>query len=156
MNKKTVRELILVKFSEAMKTVVKARGFTLDIGQQVHRSRRGFFENELPGAALNDGPQETSVDDYGGEKSVMEVSILAVFKEATEDTFSILANSLFGEFSEAIGSSDPTWGELADDTQCIGFAPAYPEDGTTTVGIDIQFLITYTTVIGDPYTVFKP
>jgi len=153
----TVRERILQAMQAAMSDVVVARGFNTNIGHSVYRSRSTFFEDEVPVSTLNDGEEVTSVDEYGGDRSIMQVSIQVLINENTDDTYSKELNSIIGEFKNAIGSSDPTWNDLAEDTQCIGFVPLYPEeDGIKTIAGELSYQVTYVTIKGDPYSVLKP
>jgi len=152
----TIREQILQKFEDVMKGVVKAQAFNTDIGHEVYRSRRTFFEEELPAATLIDGPEVASRDNYGGDFCSMEVSIQILINEETDDTYSKIINSIVGEFRFAIEQEDSTFGGLADDTQYTGFTPVYPEEGLKTIAAEITYKIDYTTCGGDPYSVLNP
>lgn len=156
MSKETVRERILQAVAEAMQGVVKANSYNTDIGHEVHRSRRVFFPDELPVATLIDGEETTTRDEYGGDRSIMEISVQVLLKEIKDDTYSQVINAIVGEFKDAIESGDNTWNDLAEDTQCTGTFPAYPEEGIKTVGAEITYQITYSTMHGDPYTAFNP
>lgn len=145
----TIRELIILDFLSRASGITKANGYKTDIGTHVERCR-----HIPPSPSVNIWPRpETSSKVYGIQKSVMPITIEGNAAYGSTNS-SALAEQILGDLKRAF--TDPAWARSPNYIDAIDYVGGgtenYPDEEDHVTGASALFHVSYSTVIGDPYT----
>lgn len=139
----TIRERIITAFA--------ARAAILS-NLPVERAQRSIGEGNERFVSIWDGDEQAQAPNYGQQVLQFSIAIESIWKHGADNP-SVAANALMGEIISTMLNADRTYAGIANKTALSGASPRYPEDGSDYTTLTVIFNISYTTVMGDPYTV---
>jgi len=157
----TIREEIVLELiaRAAVMRTSSPQAYATDIGATVYRARLRVDPDNLPCAVI--WPQvETAENKMGKSFHRMPIKVEGIAAFGSTD-LSIISERILGDLIKCFTS--PSWDRTRagspapeDYIESIvytgGGTDSYPEEGSTSVGAYANFMITYWTAIGDPYT----
>jgi len=138
----TIRERIISAFA--------ARAQSLS-SLPVERVQRSIGDSNARFVSIWDGEDQTLQTNYGQQQLQFPIAVECIFKFGGDNP-SVSANAVIGETISTLLAGDRTFGGLASSMAYTAASPGYPQDGSDYVTVSIIFIISYTIVSGDPYT----
>ena len=120
--------------------------------EPVNRCYRSEIESNAKFVSVWDGDDTAAESKYGITDIRMHVGIEAIWVSADYTLASAEANAMIGEIIAAITGTDTTLGGYAQDITVAQSSPTYPETGSRATGVRVLFMVDYSYVTGDPYT----
>lgn len=141
----TIREQIITAFTDRAAALSNL---------PVDRAQRSVGETKERFVSVWDGDDQSVEALYGQEKMRFPIALECIWQHGAENP-SVSANDLIGEvFTTMCGiGTDRTFGGIATSITRQSASPSYPQDGSSYTTLTVMFIINYTTVAGDPYTV---
>lgn len=148
----TIREKILQQILARLAVITIANGCQTGVGTNVVRARRSIDPDELPAAVLWPRP-ETAEEIYGRTRCAMPVRVEGLAAMGSGNA-SVISEKILGDLVKCLVSSawvrSPEY--ITDIAYRGGGTETYPAEGETAVGTYADFIITYETKIGDPFS----
>ncbi len=163
----TIRELIIQEFitrAALIRNTASPPAYVTDIGDNVLRARLRVDPSELPCVVIFPVPEEAE-NAHGLSRHRMQIRVDGIMAFGSESP-SVVGERMHGDLIKCFTS--PSW-----DRRRIAASPEspvtydqpyaesivyegggieeYPEEGSISVGVQVRFLVTYWTKIGDPY-----
>lgn len=149
----TIREKILQQMMTRLAVITTVNGYGTDIGTNVIRARRSVDPDELPATVLWPGTEKVEDALYGMTRCSMTVRVEGLTIFGSENP-SIVSERILGDLIMCLVSS--AW--VRDPEYMTGIAyrgggtDSYPEESDKAVGAYADFLVTYETKTGDPFS----
>ncbi len=163
----TIRELIIQEFitrAALIRNTASPPAYVTDIGDNVLRARLRVDPSELPCIVIFPMPEEAE-NAHGLVRHRMRIRVDGIMVFGSESP-SVVGERMHGDLIKCFTS--PTWDRrrLAASPESPvtydqpyaesivyegGGIEEYPEEGSISVGVQVRFLVTYWTKIGDPY-----
>jgi hypothetical protein len=157
----TIREEIILELitRAAVMRTSSPQAYATDIGATVYRTRQKIDPDNLPCTVI--WPLvEMAENTHGKSRHRMPVRIEGIAAFGSTD-LSVISGRMLGDLIKCFTS--PSWSRtragsptpenyIESIVYTGGGTDSYPEEGSTSVGAYANFLITYWTAIGDPFT----
>jgi hypothetical protein len=151
----TIRELIIQDFMDRGEAVVSTGSppdYSTDIGDNVLRARPKVDPDELPCMVI--WPQQEEAENKHGavlHRMIINVEGVAYFASLSP---SEMSEKILGDLIKCFTSY--LWVRTPNYIESIvyqrGGVDSYPEEGSVSVGAYAEFLVSYWTAAGDPYS----
>lgn len=140
----TIRERIIQAFTDRAAALSSL---------PVTRAARSMDETKAIFISVWDGDDQDQAPLYGLQPIKFPIALECIW-QAGQENASVAANALLGEVVVTImgPSTDRTFGGLATGIVKTSATPAYPKDGSDYTTLTVNFVVSYTIVSGDPYT----
>lgn len=164
----TIRELIIKELltrAATLRNTASPPAYVTDMGAHVLRARLRVDPSELPCCVIWPMPEEAE-NVHGLVRHRMRIRVDGIM-EFTSESPSVVGERMLGDLIECFTS--PAWIRkrlVASPASPATYDPPYmesivyegggieeyPEEGSVSVGVQVRFMISYWTAIGDPYT----
>lgn len=164
----TIRELIVQEFitrAATLRNTASPPAYATDMGDNVLRARPRVDPSELPCCVIWPMPEEAE-NAHGMSRHRMRIRVDGIVEYGAESP-SVVGERMLGDLIKCFTSTSWDRRRIAESPESpVTYDPPYaesivyegggieeyPEEGSVSVGVQVRFMVTYWTKIGDPFT----
>jgi hypothetical protein len=148
----TIREQIIAAYLIRLADWTVANGFNVDCGRHVFRAVQHVDESDLPACVLFSKPEEATTNKYGISECRMPVRVEGLVMIGDADP-PVIQEQLLGDAIKIMTDPDvAVTSKIKSIEYTGGGSGGTPTGEDTSVAVYAEFLITYTTLRGNPYS----